>query len=133
MLTYWMDVNDPFRAFDSVRRRMDQVFREYDESAGPRARLSYPRASLRAGGENVQCLTADARRGEGHGEAVGEDAKSKDQGTESEVRAEAAQRCGESEQAGVARAAMEAGFVRHPGEEAAGATEHGPASLTFNH
>ncbi|MBA3546492.1 MAG: Hsp20/alpha crystallin family protein [Nannocystis sp.] len=47
MLTYWMDVNDPFRAFDAVRRRMDQVFREYDQSAGPRARTSYPRASLR--------------------------------------------------------------------------------------
>jgi HSP20 family protein len=47
MLTYWMDVNDPFRAFDAVRRRMDQVFREYDESAAPRARITYPRASLR--------------------------------------------------------------------------------------
>ena len=58
MLTYWMDVNDPFRAFDSVRRRMDQVFREYDESAGPRARLSYPRASLRATPESF-LLTAE--------------------------------------------------------------------------
>lgn len=48
MLTYWMDLNDPFRAFDAVRRRMDQVFREYDESAGSRARTTtYPRASLR--------------------------------------------------------------------------------------
>jgi HSP20 family protein len=47
MLNYWMDVNDPFRAFDAVRRRMDQVFREYDQSAAPRARTSYPRASLR--------------------------------------------------------------------------------------
>lgn len=47
MLTYWMDVNDPFRAFEAVRRRMDQVFREYDESAAPRARITYPRASLR--------------------------------------------------------------------------------------
>ncbi len=47
MLTYWMDVNDPFRAFDAVRRRMDQVFRDYDQSAAPRARVTYPRASLR--------------------------------------------------------------------------------------
>ncbi len=47
MLTYWMDLNDPFRAFDNVRRRMDQVLRDYDESAGLRARTSYPRASLR--------------------------------------------------------------------------------------
>lgn len=46
MLTYWMDMNDPLRAFDNVRRRMDQVLREYDEAA-PRARASYPRASLR--------------------------------------------------------------------------------------
>ena len=42
-----MDLNDPFRAFDNVRRRMDQVLRDYDESAGLRARTSYPRASLR--------------------------------------------------------------------------------------
>jgi len=48
MLTYWMDFNDPFRAFDNLRRRMDQVFREYDETAGSRARTTtYPRASLR--------------------------------------------------------------------------------------
>jgi HSP20 family protein len=47
MLTYWMDMNDPYRAFDSVRRRMDQVLREYDEAAGSRARATYPRASLR--------------------------------------------------------------------------------------
>ena len=47
MLTYWMDLNDPFRAFDNVRRRMGQVLRDYDESAGPRARASYPHASLR--------------------------------------------------------------------------------------
>ena len=47
MLTYWMDLNDPFRAFDNVRRRMDQVLRDYDESAGQRARTIYPRASLR--------------------------------------------------------------------------------------
>lgn len=47
MLTYWMDMNDPLRAFDSVRRRMDQVLREYDETAVGRARASYPRASLR--------------------------------------------------------------------------------------
>ena len=47
MLTYWMDRNDPFRAFDNVRRRMDQVLREYDETATTRARASYPRASLR--------------------------------------------------------------------------------------
>lgn len=47
MLTYWMDVNDPFRAFDAVRRRMDQVFRDYDQTAGPRVRITYPRASLR--------------------------------------------------------------------------------------
>lgn len=47
MLTYWMDLNDPYRAFDSVRRRMDQVFREFDESASRQVRASYPRASLR--------------------------------------------------------------------------------------
>lgn len=47
MLTYWMDMNDPYRAFDSVRRRMDQVLREYDEAAGSRVRATYPRASLR--------------------------------------------------------------------------------------
>lgn len=48
MLTYWMDLSDPLRAFDGLRRRMDQVFREYDETAGGRARtMNYPRASLR--------------------------------------------------------------------------------------
>ena len=45
MLTYWMDLNDPYRAFDAVRSRLNQVFREYDESAGPRAaRGTFPRA-----------------------------------------------------------------------------------------
>jgi HSP20 family protein len=38
MTTYWMDLSDPFRAFDTLRRRMDQVFREYDEGAGSRVR-----------------------------------------------------------------------------------------------
>jgi HSP20 family protein len=47
MLTYWMDNTDPFRAFENVRRRMDQVLREYDETAVSRARATYPRASLR--------------------------------------------------------------------------------------
>lgn len=47
MTTFWMDLSDPYRAFDTVRRRMDQVFREYDESAGSRARPTYPRADLR--------------------------------------------------------------------------------------
>lgn len=48
MMTYWMDLSDPYRAFDTMRRRMDQVFREYDEGAGGRARtLAYPRADLR--------------------------------------------------------------------------------------
>lgn len=47
MLTYWMDNTDPFRAFENVRRRMDQVLREYDEAAVGRARVTYPRASLR--------------------------------------------------------------------------------------
>lgn len=48
MLTYWMDLSDPFRAFDTLRRRMDQVFRDYDDQAGPRARGGlFPRASLR--------------------------------------------------------------------------------------
>ena len=47
MLTYWMDMNDPYRALDGVRRRMDQVFREYDETSSSRARATYPRASLR--------------------------------------------------------------------------------------
>lgn len=47
MLTYWMDLNDPFRAFENVRRRMGQVLREYDETAPTQARANYPRASLR--------------------------------------------------------------------------------------
>lgn len=47
MLTYWMDLNDPLRAFENVRRRMGQVLREYDETAGAQTRASYPRASLR--------------------------------------------------------------------------------------
>jgi HSP20 family protein len=47
MLTYWMDMNDPFRALENVRRRMDQVLREYDETATTRSRATYPRASLR--------------------------------------------------------------------------------------
>lgn len=48
MLTYWMDLSDPYRAFDTLRRRMDQVFREYDEGAGGRTRsVTYPRADLR--------------------------------------------------------------------------------------
>jgi len=47
MLTYWMDLNDPFRAFENVRRRMGQVLREYDETATTQARMSWPRASLR--------------------------------------------------------------------------------------
>ena len=47
MMTYWMDLSDPFRAFDTLRRRMDQVFREYDEGAGSRPRAPYPGADLR--------------------------------------------------------------------------------------
>ena len=47
MLTYWMDMNDPFRALENVRRRMDQVLREYDDVAVNRPRASHPRASLR--------------------------------------------------------------------------------------
>ncbi len=47
MMTYWMDLSDPFRAFDTLRRRMDQVFREYDEGAGGRPRMPYPSADLR--------------------------------------------------------------------------------------
>lgn len=48
MLTYWMDLSDPFRAFDTLRRQMDQVFREFDETSGGRGRGgAYPRASLR--------------------------------------------------------------------------------------
>lgn len=47
MLTYWMDLNDPLRAFENVRRRMGQVLREYDETASAQTRASYPRASLR--------------------------------------------------------------------------------------
>ncbi len=47
MLTYWMDLSDPFRAFDSLRRQMDQAFREYDETAAGRRTVNYPRASLR--------------------------------------------------------------------------------------
>lgn len=47
MMTYWMDLSDPYRAFDTLRRRMDQVFREYDAGAGGRARpMSYPRVDL---------------------------------------------------------------------------------------
>ncbi len=58
MLTYWMDMNDPYRALDSVRRRMDQVFREYDETANTRARITYPRTSLRDG-KDAFVLTAE--------------------------------------------------------------------------
>lgn len=48
MLTYWMDLSDPFRAFDTLRRQMDQVFREFDETSGSRNRaVNYPRAALR--------------------------------------------------------------------------------------
>lgn len=46
MLTYWMDLNDPFRAFDGLRRRMNQVFREY-EPRGDGRTGGLPRASLR--------------------------------------------------------------------------------------
>jgi HSP20 family protein len=47
MTTYWMDLSDPYRAFDTLRRRMDQVFREYDVDAGGRVKPTYPRADLR--------------------------------------------------------------------------------------
>lgn len=48
MRTYWMDFSDPLRAFDTLRRQMDQVFREFDDQAGPRARgATFPRVSLR--------------------------------------------------------------------------------------
>jgi HSP20 family protein len=47
MTTYWMDLSDPYRAFDTLRRRMDQVFREYDVDAGSRVKPTYPRADLR--------------------------------------------------------------------------------------
>lgn len=47
MTTYWMDLSDPYRAFDTLRRRMDQVFREYDAGDGGRARpTTYPRVDL---------------------------------------------------------------------------------------
>lgn len=46
MMTYWMDMNDPLRAFDTLRRRMDQVLRDYDET-GSRGRTAGPRADLR--------------------------------------------------------------------------------------
>jgi HSP20 family protein len=47
MTTYWMDLTDPYRAFDTLRRRMDQVFREYDAGGGTRARpMTYPRVDL---------------------------------------------------------------------------------------
>ena len=47
MMTYWMDLSDPFRAFDTLRRRMDQVFREYDAGTNGRARpAGYPRIDL---------------------------------------------------------------------------------------
>jgi HSP20 family protein len=48
MLTYWMDLSDPLRAFDTLRRQVDQVFREFDETSGSRNRtLAFPRATLR--------------------------------------------------------------------------------------
>lgn len=48
MLTYWMDLSDPLRAFDTLRRQMDSVFREFDETAGSRGRnVTFPRATLR--------------------------------------------------------------------------------------
>lgn len=47
MMTYWMDLSDPYRAFDTLRRRMDQVFREYDAGTNGRARpVGYPRVDL---------------------------------------------------------------------------------------
>jgi len=48
MMTYWMDMSDPYRAFDTLRRRMDQVFREYEPDTNGRARPAvYPRIDLR--------------------------------------------------------------------------------------
>lgn len=48
MLTYWMDVSDPLRTFDTLRRRMDQALREYGDVAEGRGQaLAYPRAGLR--------------------------------------------------------------------------------------
>lgn len=47
MTTFWMDLSDPYRAFDTLRRRMDQAFREYDEGAGSRARPGGPSIDLR--------------------------------------------------------------------------------------
>lgn len=59
MLTYWMDLSDPFRAFDTMRRQIDQVFREFDEGSGSRNRtLNYPRAALRDNKESF-VLTAE--------------------------------------------------------------------------
>lgn len=49
MFSYWMDMNDPFRAFDDLRRRMDQIFRDYDTGPGyGRSRgAAFPRVNLR--------------------------------------------------------------------------------------
>lgn len=48
MMTYWMDMNDPFRALDTLRRRMDQVLRDTEDGAGNgRVRNGYPGVDLR--------------------------------------------------------------------------------------
>jgi HSP20 family protein len=49
MLTYWMDFNDPLRTFDTLRRRMDQALRDFNEIAaeGRGQSLAFPRAGLR--------------------------------------------------------------------------------------
>lgn len=48
MMTYW-NLSDPYRAFDTLRRRMDQVFRDYDAGASngrARPMVGYPRVDL---------------------------------------------------------------------------------------
>ncbi|MBL9102431.1 MAG: Hsp20/alpha crystallin family protein [Myxococcales bacterium] len=48
MMTYW-NLSDPYRAFDTLRRRMDQVFRDYDAGASngrARPTVGYPRVDL---------------------------------------------------------------------------------------
>jgi HSP20 family protein len=56
-----MDLNDPYRAFDTLRRRMDQVFRDYDAGTNGNGRarpVGYPRVDLNDT-KNAFVLTAE--------------------------------------------------------------------------
>ena len=46
-LSYFSEPNDPFRTFEVLRRRMDQLLRDFDGPAEPARATIWPRASLR--------------------------------------------------------------------------------------